>query len=352
MTTPALAPAPAPAPASTPDRVPAPAPMFVPFRSGLGIALDAARALVPVPASPPDLCFSFLNPVRFPKLPSMKLRRYVAWLLREAEVPAFPWGPEITRIYGSENKFQYHLWAVKDEEMEKAVQVLDKAGLPPCKHGRRCKVFDPQYTELPFPDHHYHTDHNYQVNGVTKGVYLYRKSRLFPSLPDPPLDDPEPNDRYYMLSSDSRFPDWNIDPAERLSEQKYPVTIPTPARYLEAICLLAVRYREGQHSSAFWDEEEDRMMDLLGDRFVDVLQLSDLDEPWHEYCRRNVDRIYSDRVDDWCGRTYQALIYADLKKKGQLQSPETKEILRTRWLSGFFSELAKAQGLSPDALLK
>lgn len=106
MTTPALAPAPAPAPASTPDRVPAPAPMFVPFRSGLGIALDAARALVPVPASPPDLCFSFLNPVRFPKLPSMKLRRYVAWLLREAEVPAFPWGPEITRIYGSENKFQ------------------------------------------------------------------------------------------------------------------------------------------------------------------------------------------------------------------------------------------------------
>ncbi|KAI2964269.1 hypothetical protein CBS147323_6466 [Aspergillus niger] len=304
MTTPALAPAPAPAPASTPDRVPAPAPMFVPFRSGLGIALDAARALVPVPASPPDLCFSFLNPVRFPKLPSMKLRRYVAWLLREAEVPAFPWGPEITRIYGSENKFQYHLWAVKDEEMEKAVQVLDKAGLPPCKHGRRCKVFDPQYTELPFPDHHYHTDHNYQVNGVTKGVYLYRKSRLFPSLPDPPLDDPEPKDRCYMLSSDSRFPDWNIDPAERLSEQKYP----------------------GRAAfECIWDEEEDRMMDLLGD---------------------------SDRVDDWCGRKYQALIYADLKKKGQLQSPETKEILRTRWLSRFFSELAKAQGLSPDALLK
>ncbi|PYH38392.1 uncharacterized protein BO87DRAFT_455923 [Aspergillus neoniger CBS 115656] len=327
---------------------PASASMLTSLRSGLAIALDTARALVPAPALPPDLSFSFLNPAKFPAYPSPELRRYVAWLLREAEVPAFLWGPEITRIYGSKNKFRYHLWAVKDEEMEKAVQVLDKAGFPPCQNGLRCTVFDPQYTKLPSPDHHYHTDHNYEQDSVTSGVYLYRKSRLFPSLPDPPLHDLEPNDRYYMLNSDERFPHWNIGASERSSEQKYPVIVPTPARYLEAICLLAVRYMEGQHSSIFWNAEKYRMMNLLGDRFVDVLQLSDLDEPWYEYCRRNVDRSHSNRVDDWRGRKYQVMIYADLKEKGHLQPPETKEILQSRGLN---PATAEARGLFPDALL-
>lgn len=61
----------------------------------------ATPALVPAPALPPDLSFSFPNPAKSPASPKQELRQYVAWLLREAKVPAFLWGPEITRIYGS-----------------------------------------------------------------------------------------------------------------------------------------------------------------------------------------------------------------------------------------------------------
>lgn len=66
----------------------------------------ATPALVPAPALPPDLSFSVPNPAKFSASPKQELRRYVAWLLRESEVPAFLWGPEVTRIYGSNTDFE------------------------------------------------------------------------------------------------------------------------------------------------------------------------------------------------------------------------------------------------------
>ncbi|RDH37401.1 hypothetical protein BDQ94DRAFT_166595 [Aspergillus welwitschiae] len=348
MATPALAPA------------PAPATMFVSVSSltsdaasdtapdpTQNLMLDSVEDPASAPAPAPILPSWFLKHAHTPKRPSRDLRRYLAWLLREAKVPAFPWGPEVTRIYGSEADLRYSIWAVKDEAMEKAVQVLNEAGLPPCKNGRRCAVNDPEYTSLPFPDHHYHTDLNYRQTHVTNGVYLYRKSRFFPLYPDPPLDDPKPDDRYYMLSSDKRLPDWSYPCVQRMSEDEYPVIIPTPARYLEAVCLQSIRHYEGQHGSDFWKEEESDMMEILGDRFIDILQLNDLDKPWREYGRRNLDRSYGDRMDDYNGHKYKLFLYLDLKKKGQLQPPETME--RDSWMRPI-PDLVKEFGLPLDLL--
>ncbi|BCS02308.1 uncharacterized protein AKAW2_60572A [Aspergillus luchuensis] len=305
----------------------------------------ATPALVPAPALPPDLSFSVPNPAKFSASPKQELRRYVAWLLRESEVPAFLWGPEVTRIYGSNTDFEYSMWAVKDEAMKKAVQVLNEAGLRPCKKGRRCA----KHRSLPFPDQHYHKVLKHFNTHVSHGVYLYRKSRFFPHFPDPPLVDPKPDDRYYMLSSDKRLPDWSYScvQVQRMSKDGYPVIIPTPARYLEAVCLQSVRHYEVQDGSYFWNEERCAMIHILEDRFTDTLKLDDLDEPWHEYGKLNIDRGYGDRAGDYGGQKYRLFLYLDMKKKGQLPPPETKA--RDRWLRPI-PDLVREWGLPLDLL--
>lgn len=94
---------------------PAPATMFVSVSSltsdtasdtapdpNHNLMLDSVEDPASAPAPAPILPSWFLKHVHTPKRPSRDLRRYLAWLLREAKVPAFPWGPEVTRIYGSE----------------------------------------------------------------------------------------------------------------------------------------------------------------------------------------------------------------------------------------------------------
>ncbi|KAL2817692.1 hypothetical protein BDW59DRAFT_131838 [Aspergillus cavernicola] len=110
------------------------------------------------------------------------------------------WGEPYLSILGSSTGFFISGWVVPDEHIVKAAETLDKAGFPSCIKGNsKCSHFWDLSTH-PYPDHHWHTDLTYPENPtnnwdgmrISRGVLLFKKSRLFWTFADPTLDPSTP----------------------------------------------------------------------------------------------------------------------------------------------------------------
>lgn len=136
---------------------------------------------------------------------------------------------------------------VPDDRLDAAIRALRVAGFPenPCQVSF-CDWASPPKNRMPnpWPDHHFH--HYQEVKDlVWSGTYtvcypigLVRKSQWLWLLPDLPLDFPEPNDPNFMLSTDRRLPDWDM---EGFGNSFYPIKLLTPARWIESLFCQEIR---------------------------------------------------------------------------------------------------------------
>ncbi|GLA48380.1 hypothetical protein AnigIFM63604_003868 [Aspergillus niger] len=172
----------------------------------------------------------------------------IAKLLDHAKVPYVAWG-DLMNVH-----MVMHIvtnralcFVVPDDRLDAAIRALRIAGFPenPCQVSF-CDWASPPKNRMPnpWPDHHFH--HYQEVKDlVWSGTYtvcypigLVRKSQWLWLLPDLPLDFPEPNDPNFMLSTDRRLPDWDM---EGFGNSFYPIKLLTPARWIESLFCQEIR---------------------------------------------------------------------------------------------------------------
>ncbi|KAL2853655.1 hypothetical protein BJX68DRAFT_265119 [Aspergillus pseudodeflectus] len=250
-----------------------------------------------------------------------KMNSFVAKLLDDEGIPNFIWAEPFLSVIGILTAVPFNAFVVADDLIEKAAEALDKARFPQCTQGHdACTVFWHK-RDHPYPAYHWHTDLRYPVTApkMTRGVFLYRKSRLFWKFPDPTLGVPSPNDPYYMLTSDRRILQVRRGPHTGPgSPEDYPVKMPVPARYLEAMMLLELRDTGEAMITAHWEVELDYLWNEIAQKNPN-LRVTDLTQPWREWAKRAADFTYPKRTRDGIpAREFQLLLYATLKKEGAL----------------------------------
>ncbi|KAJ0273966.1 hypothetical protein COL922a_014590, partial [Colletotrichum nupharicola] len=117
------------------------------------------------------------------------MNSFVAKLLDDEGIPNFIWAEPFLSVIGILTAVPFNAFVIADDLIEKAAEALDKARFPPCTQGHdACTVFCHKRGH-PYPGYHWHTDLRYPVTApkMTRGVFLYRKSRLFWKFPDPTL---------------------------------------------------------------------------------------------------------------------------------------------------------------------
>ncbi|RDW67343.1 uncharacterized protein DSM5745_09209 [Aspergillus mulundensis] len=276
----------------------------------------------PVPSAVPGLTF--------PQGPGFYLESAVAKLLDDAGIPNFIWGESVLATLGVDTATLFGGWVIPDEHIERAAQVLDQAKFPPCTQGRnRCTIFY-DLRPHPFPDYHWHTDLAYpeerHLPYMTCGTFLYRKSRLFWAMPDPPLGPPAPNDKNYMLTCDPRIQQNRPDTLHILGRGPapadkglHPVKMPTPARYTEAMILLDLRDTCEPRACDHWSVELNYLFTLMEEGEFNV-KIKDLSEPFRDYAMRQSGQL--EEEGDFGGYRTAMLLYLDMKSKNQLPPAE------------------------------
>ncbi|KAL4794486.1 hypothetical protein BDV19DRAFT_390091 [Aspergillus venezuelensis] len=191
-----------------------------------------------------------------------------------------------------------------DDSIEKAAKLLNDAKLLPCTQ-----------------DYHWHTDLFYPERPphTTYGVFLYRKSRLFWTFPVPPIGRPKQDDPYYMLTSDKRITTMEYSRC-RASDKDYPVKIPIPARYMEAMKLLELRDLDAQDTILHWDLEIDYLAEQIFNSKNPNLKIKDLAELFREWAKRCAFEEYAEEKKVFDGYCLRLELYAKMHR--DLPPPE------------------------------
>ncbi|KAL3451988.1 hypothetical protein BJX65DRAFT_303702 [Aspergillus insuetus] len=210
------------------------------------------------------------------------MNSFVAKVLDDAGIPNFIWAEPFLSVIGILTAVPFNAFVVADNLIEKSAEALNAARFPQCTQGHgACTVLWPK-RDHPYPDYHWHTDLRYPVTApkMTRGVFLYRKSRLFWKFPDRTLQIPTPNDPYYMLTSHRHIKHVRRGPhTGPASPEDYPVKMPVPARYLEAMMLLELRDTGEGMITAHWEVELDYLWNGIAQKNPN-LRVTDLTQPW------------------------------------------------------------------------
>ncbi|OJZ84014.1 hypothetical protein ASPFODRAFT_35462 [Aspergillus luchuensis CBS 106.47] len=139
-------------------------------------------------------------------------------------------------------------FVVPDDRLDASIRALRVAGLSedPCTAGYAgccwAKIPDHYYPyPFPWPAKHFHRyimEGFYEKKTACYSVGLLRKSQWLWLMPDLPLEFPEPNDPNFILSTDRRLPDWDMN---GIGNSFYPIKLLTPARWIESLFSLHIR---------------------------------------------------------------------------------------------------------------
>ena len=117
-------------------------------------------------------------------------------------------------------------------------------------------------------------------------------------LPDPSVGPPVPDDKSYMLTTDPRLPHWVPGyGGGRWLECDYPIKIPIPARYLEALFYLRCRDWFGGGYCDYWATHICYISQYVeGNPCQGILSYDDLKEPVRQFIElRNLHRYKESR---------------------------------------------------------
>ncbi|KAL4875095.1 hypothetical protein BJY04DRAFT_224401 [Aspergillus karnatakaensis] len=264
--------------------------------------------------------------VKFPCRLTDHLESYVSRLLEEAGIPSFIWGEAYLGYLGSTTALFFSGWVIPDQHIDKAAEVLTKAGFPPCTQGRSKCAHYCEARLRPIPDYDFHTDHKYPpVNKIpSAGVCLFRKSRVFWTFPDPTLGPPPKDDPYYRLTTDPRVK----QPTDYRSSlpppnpSLYPVKMAVVARYFEAIVLLNMRDFHQDDAQTNWEVQ---LLYLFGSEHIWGLnlKLEDIREPFREYAKRRHEPL-TPANKDYSGTRYLFALALLMRRRNLLPTPEGK----------------------------
>ncbi|BCR97774.1 uncharacterized protein AKAW2_31093S [Aspergillus luchuensis] len=131
-------------------------------------------------------------------------------------------------------------FVVADDRLDAAIRALRVAGLSEDPCPEHCFwAENPTHRLNPFPlpwsARHFHRYLDFEL---CYPVGLLRKSQWLWLMPDLPLEFPEPNDPNFILSTDRRLPDWDMD---GYGNSFYPIKLLTPARWIESLFSLHIR---------------------------------------------------------------------------------------------------------------
>ena len=114
--------------------------------------------------------------------------------------------------------------------------------------------------------------------------------------------------RIEMGARTSRGPQYNI---------WYPVKMPTPSRYIEAMFRLLVRDFEGVALSYHWRIEIAYLVEHLI-RPERTMKLDDIVEPFREWARRLASEPYAQRKGDPRGNRIECEIFVEMARNKQI----------------------------------
>ncbi|RHZ67348.1 uncharacterized protein CDV56_108863 [Aspergillus thermomutatus] len=166
----------------------------------------------------------------------------ISRLLNAHGIPNLLWGDLVFNLYGVPLKVSDFSFLVPDDLIDEARDVLEAAKFPLCHLGQTCHAIQPN-RPAPLPCAHFNIKQKGDPNRWFR-VELHRKSDLLWRAPEIPACTPDDDDPHYMLGDDARLPEYS--PRERLGRMDpsdYPVQIPTPNQYAEALAMLY--YRDG-----------------------------------------------------------------------------------------------------------
>ena len=117
---------------------------------------------------------------------------------------------------------------ISDEEINKAGKVLSDEGHTEQNRSRSSEecMGDDVYL--------------YPSNDMIE-VHLFAKSRVCWTFPNPPIGPPNPDDKFYVLTSQVQRLEDTLAVRDYPSQESHPVRMPRPERFLEALVLLRVR---------------------------------------------------------------------------------------------------------------
>ncbi|GLA03008.1 hypothetical protein AnigIFM60653_002579 [Aspergillus niger] len=238
----------------------------------------------------------------------MKSAEAVTIWLHEAGIPCAFIGEVALSSYGA--LIPYKLGTsliVADAKVHEASEALSNHGIEPCIKGKECDWENDALTEeasSPAP-YHFHLDHGPQGNPPfwCESLKLYKKSDIDPTLPDPGLGVPGPEDQNYMVVTDPRLPERG-----RWKNSTCPVQILTEPRFFETIFNQAVNCRSGEYSAdelAPWEGNVVRLKEMIDDaelqshvvelinglelpvrRYIELFDLEDL-----KPCRKFISQV-------------------------------------------------------------
>ncbi|PYH95905.1 hypothetical protein BO71DRAFT_376521 [Aspergillus ellipticus CBS 707.79] len=252
----------------------------------------------------------------------------IAYTLDRVRIPYFIWGEPLLRIYGIlvPRPKQFSGWVVPDRFLNEANESMRSLGYEHCPHGKTCTFLQDGIGSHPDPDRHYHPG-EYKglcIPGIRElTISFYAKSRLFSYFPDPNAGPPEANDPYYTLASDARFPivafplpPWVARGRHPLS--RYPVKVPKPNKYIEAIIGLRCRALDGSMFAGHWIVEINFLQRLFtNDPENTRIRITDLSTPFRQYmvirCFYNMPTFNRELISfQYLHRVYGELARADL----------------------------------------
>ncbi|KAL3446174.1 hypothetical protein BJX65DRAFT_309164 [Aspergillus insuetus] len=210
--------------------------------------------------------------IAFPAKINYEFESHIPRLLDEAGVPNFMWGEPYLGSIGSSTAFfiRHNLsFGVPGHLIDKAGEALAKA---PFSYASRAGTNVPHSTrESP--------------TRMTTTSTRTRKSRLFWEFPDPALGPPPPKRPVLQLVGDPRIKTDNHNVRDSRQPKPaglYPVKMPVPARYTEAMILLQLRDSRGHGSLGQWQAELLYLLDPTQIRDLS-LDFQDLTTPFREY---------------------------------------------------------------------
>ncbi|PWY76105.1 hypothetical protein BO94DRAFT_549416 [Aspergillus sclerotioniger CBS 115572] len=259
--------------------------------------------------------------------PISKLESYISRLLDEAGIPNCIWGERVLNILGTsvfdcpiyfggskcsvDQPFTGHrrflLWVIPDRYIDQAAQILDKAKLSRDGDNRAGWSMG-DYVYLP-PS---------QLN-VKQTIHLFRKSRISWTFPDPPVGRLGWEDSYfYCLTSDQKFRHETIQLSDRPSEKDWPVKMPGPEPFFEALVSLCVREYEAPLTQSFWQKAAHRLVrDVLHRQNRPYMRIDNILSPFHFYDAELSRAITQNAKDRWLYDIYRAM-----KRLNELPRPE------------------------------